>query len=254
MSNDPDSSSRPDTAAPRPAGYVGEPTAATQAADTRATNTRPTDAGDLPRHADPVIPREQRDREAAEARHDVVARQKEKFGGFKFGAAFFGWLAAMGLAVLLTALVSAIGAGIGLGANGGDVDAAAQDAAASADTVTLVGAIAIAVVLFVSYYAGGYVAGRMARFSGAKQGVAVWIWAVVIAIVVAIVTALAGSQFDVLGALNGFPRIPIDAGELTAAGIITLVLALIVPLAGAVLGGLAGMRYHRRIDKAGFGN
>lgn len=269
MSNDPDLNSPRDTAAPRPAGYVGEPApAATRAADrnsadaprtesapgdTRSVDGRVPEA-DAPRHADPVIPREQLDRQAADARHDVVARQKEKFGGFKFGAAFFGWLAAMGLAVLLTALVSAIGAGIGLGANEGDVDAAAQDAAASADTVTLVGAIALAVVLFISYYAGGYVAGRMARFSGAKQGLAVWIWAVIIAIVVAIVTALAGSQFDVLSTLNGFPRIPIDAGELTAAGIITLVLALLVPLVGAVLGGLAGMRYHRRIDKAGFGN
>lgn len=246
MSNDPDLNSQPDTAAPRRAGYVGEqPSGEPRLPDARTGETA------VPRHADPVIPQEQLNREA---RHDVVRRQKESFGGFKFGAAFFGWLAAMGLAVILTALVSAIGAGIGLGANQGDVDATAQDAAASADTVTLVGAIALAVILFVAYYAGGYVAGRMARFSGAKQGLAVWIWAVVIAIVVAIVTALAGSQFDVLGTLNGFPRIPIDAGELTAAGIITLVLALIVPLVGAVLGGLAGMRYHRRIDKAGFGN
>src|ERR687897_511699 len=42
-------------------------------------------------------------------RREVVARQKEEFGGIKFGAAFFGWLAATGMAVLLTAIVAAAG-------------------------------------------------------------------------------------------------------------------------------------------------
>lgn len=208
---------------------------------------------DGPRHADPVVPHQQTVEERTEARREVVHREKEQFGGFKFGSAFFGWLAAMGMTVILTALLSAIGAGLGLGASG-DLEAAAEDAAAQADTVTIVGAIALAVVLLVAYYCGGYVAGRMARFSGAKQGVAVWLWAIVVAIVVAIVTAIAGSQFDILSSLNGFPRIPIDEGTLTVTGIITVVAALIVPLIGAVLGGLAGMRFHRRVDKAGFGS
>jgi hypothetical protein len=245
MTNDPDLSSQPDTASPRPAGYAGE----RLAAEARVTDERAGETA-VPRHADPVVPQEQLNREA---RHDVVKRQKESFGGFKFGAAFFGWLAAMGLAVILTALVSAIGAGIGLGANEGDVDAAAQGAAASADTVTLVGAIALAVVLLVSYYAGGYVAGRMARFSGAKQGLAVWIWAVVIAIVVAVVTAIAGAQFNVLGNVDAFPRIPVDEGTLTVTGIVTVVLVAVISLVGAVLGGLAGMHYHRKVDRVGLG-
>src|SRR5687768_7626034 len=64
-------------------------------------------------------------------RHDVVAREKEEFGGFKFGSAFFGWLTATGMAVLLTALLSAIGAGVGLGVSG-DVESASEDAAANA--------------------------------------------------------------------------------------------------------------------------
>ncbi len=33
-----------------------------------------------------------------------------------------------------------------------------------------------------------------------------------------------------------------------------LAVAAIIPLAGAVLGGLAGMRFHRRIDNAGLDN
>ncbi|WP_367728923.1 hypothetical protein [Microbacterium sp. LMI1-1-1.1] len=185
-------------------------------------------------------------------RHDVVAREKEEFGGFKFGSAFFGWLTATGLTVLLTALAAAIGAGIGLSQTG-SADEAADAATQNADTVGIVGVIVIAVVLFVAYYAGGYVAGRMARFSGLKQGIAVWIWAVVIAIVVAIVTAIAGSQWDILGNLNSFPRIPVTPESATTTGILTALGAAVVTLVGAILGGLAGMRYHRRVDRVGLG-
>lgn len=41
-------------------------------------------------------------------------RQREEFGGFNIGAAFFGWLVALGMAALLTAILSAAGAAIGL--------------------------------------------------------------------------------------------------------------------------------------------
>ncbi len=111
----------------------------------------------------------------------------------------------------------------------------------------------MAVILLVAYFCGGYVAGRMARFDGVKQGVAVWLWAIIIAVILAIVTAVAGAQFNILGNLNSFPRIPINEGALTAGSIITAVIAALVALAGAILGGLTGMRYHRRVDKAGLG-
>jgi len=97
------------------------------------------------------------------------------------------------------------------------------------------------------------VAGRMARFSGAKQGIAVWLWALIVAVVLAIVGAIAGSQFNVLADLNSFPRIPINEGDLALGSIITAIAIAVVSLGGAILGGLAGMRYHRKVDKAGLG-
>jgi hypothetical protein len=184
-------------------------------------------------------------------REDVVARERSEFGGMKFGSAFFGWLTATGMAVLLTALVAAAGAAVGLGATGSP-NAATDQANKNVATIGLVGAIALVVILFVSYYCGGYVAGRMARFSGLRQGVAVWIWAVIIAIVVAILSLILGSQFNILGNVNSFPRIPLDEGSLTLTGIITTVIVAVVSLIGAMLGGLAGMRYHRRVDRVGF--
>ena len=43
-----------------------------------------------------------------------VRRQREEFGGLHWGSAFFGWLVAVGIATLLTALLSAAGAAVGL--------------------------------------------------------------------------------------------------------------------------------------------
>jgi hypothetical protein len=186
------------------------------------------------------------------ARREVVGREAAEFGGIKWGSAFFGWLAGMGLAVLLVAILSAVGAGVGLGTNGGNAKSAARAASQNPDTVGWVGAIALAVILFVSYFCGGYVAGRMARFAGAKQGFAVWIWAVIFAVVGAIIAAIAGAQYNVLGNLNSFPRIPVDEGTLTAGGIITAIVVAVLSLVGAILGGLAGMRYHRAVDRVGF--
>ena len=183
------------------------------------------------------------------SRREVVAREKERFGGMKFGACFFGWLTATGMAVLLTGLLAAAGAGVGLATN---LDPANPDAD-QAQTIGIVGAIVILVIIFLAYLAGGYVAGRMARFNGARQGVGVWLWALIIAIVVAVLGLVAGTQFNLLANLNTFPRIPINEGTLTTAGVLTAIAVAIVALIGAILGGLAGMRFHRRVDKEGLG-
>jgi hypothetical protein len=126
-----------------------------------------------------------------------------------------------------------------------------DEAAQQAKTVGLAGGIALLVVLFLAYLAGGYVAGRMARFDGPRQGLAVWIIGLVVVVVLAAAGWILGSQYNVLKNLN-LPRIPVDEGTATTAGIITLVAILVVTLVGAVLGGALGTRFHRRIDRAGF--
>jgi hypothetical protein len=183
-----------------------------------------------------------------ESRRRILSRERDEFGGVKVGSAFFGWLAATGMAVLLTALAAAAGAAIGI--TTGSVAEVASAQGTTEETVGLVGGIALLVILFVAYYCGGFVAGRMARFDGLKQGLAVWLWAVVIAIIVAVIAWIAGSKYDVLTSVNVFPRIPVGNGDLTTGGLIALLAVVASSLAGALLGGAAGMRFHRKVDKA----
>ncbi|MDQ3527259.1 MAG: hypothetical protein M3424_05155 [Actinomycetota bacterium] len=191
---------------------------------------------------------------AADSDRDLLAeREKEAYGGIKFGSAFFGWLTATGMAVLLIAILAAAGTAVGL-TSSSTVDDAVAGGGQDAQTVGLIGGIVLLVILFIAYYCGGYVAGRMARFNGTKQGLAVWLWALLIAVLVAVLGLVAGTEFDVLAQVNAFPRIPVSEGDLTTGGIIVALAVALASLAGALLGGKAGMRFHRKVDEVGLGH
>ena len=172
------------------------------------------------------------------------ARQREEFGGFNWGAAFFGWLVAVGITALLTALLSAAGAAIGL------TQLSGSEARSSADTLSIVGGILVILVLAIGYYAGGYVAGRMSRFDGGRQGLGVWVIGLVVTLILAAVGAIAGSEYNLLGQLN-LPRIPIDEGSLATGAAIALLIVLVATLVAAMAGGKVGQRYHRKVDRVG---
>jgi hypothetical protein len=180
------------------------------------------------------------------AARDAVDAQHARYGGIKWGAAFFGWLSANGLAVLLLAVLSAAGVAFGLSR----VDTA-DEAAQQATTIGLTGGTALLVVLFLAYFAGGYVAGRMARFDGARQGLAVWLIGLLVVVVLGLLGVVLGAQYNVLAQLN-LPSIPVSGSSATTAGVVAGVAAAVVSLLGALLGGGLGTRYHRRIDRVGF--
>jgi hypothetical protein len=186
-------------------------------------------------------------------RSTIVAREEERFGGVKIVCAFFGWLTATGMTVLLTALIAALGAGVSLVSSASDVVDEARENGISAEEIGWAGVALVLVLVFVSYYSGGYVAGRMARFNGLRQGVAVFAWAVVAAVVLAVLGAVAGSKYDVLDQLNAFPRIPSSLSDLSIQAVVVLVGVVVASLVGAMLGGLAGMHFHRKVDREGLG-
>lgn len=172
-------------------------------------------------------------------------RQRDRFGGVNIGAIFFGWLVAIAVSVLLTALLSAAGAAIGI------TELSTGEVRSGAETLSLIGGILLIVVVLLGYFAGGYVAGRMSRFDGARQGVGVWLLGLVITLLLAALGAIAGSEYNIFAQLN-LPRIPIDEGDLATGGLIALVLVLIGTLLAAIAGAKLGEGYHRKVDRAGF--
>jgi amino acid transporter len=176
----------------------------------------------------------------------VRARQREEYGGINWGSAFFGWLVAVGVAVLLTGLLAAAGAAIGLTETTSD----AADSA-SPETLSAAGAIALIVVLAIAYYCGGYVAGRMSRFDGARQGIGVWAVGLLITLAVAVLAVVAGSEYNVVERAN-LPRLPIGDETLTLGGAIASLAIVLGTLLFAALGGVAGSRYHHKVDRAGY--
>jgi hypothetical protein len=207
------------------------------------TDSEPTDRAARPAVAAGGSARLDSPRTDPAVQHErALQREKAQFSGMHFWLAFFGWLTATGMTVVLLALIAAIGALFG-----------AQNLLGSqnAQAAGIGGAIALLVVLLIAYYCGGYVAGRMARFSGLKQGLAVWLWALIVAVLLGIVGAIAGAQSGVQNQLGSVAHLPLSPSTLTAAGIASAIGVLVVTLIGALLGGLAGMRYHRRVDRAG---
>jgi hypothetical protein len=211
--------------------------------DRDATHTDGTRDGFFADTPDDDVDLRNRERRSEVAR-DHVHRQHEFYGGFKWGAAFFGFLSAMGLTVLLVAIASAAGVAM-------DLTEQTDAANPNAETVGLIGAIILLVIIGLGYYAGGYVAGRMARFDGSRQGVGVWLIGLLVTVGLAVAGVMFGREYNVLSDLN-LPRIPVEEGDATTAGVIALVAVLLVTLLAAVMGGKVGERYHRKVDRAGF--
>jgi hypothetical protein len=177
---------------------------------------------------------------------DAQLRQHERYGGMKLGAAFFGWLVAIGLTVLLAGVAAGIAAAVGNSA-GATPGTLAGDAASTG----IISALVALAVMLVAYYAGGYVAGRLARFDGARNGFFTWLIGVLVTVVAAIVAAVAGSQYNVFTQVQ-LPAVPVSAEQLTVGGILTLAAIVIGTLLVAVLGGKAGERFHHKVDRAAF--
>jgi hypothetical protein len=168
------------------------------------------------------------------------ARQRSRFGGIRWGSAFFGLLSAIGLASILLGIVAAAGVALNLS----DIKDVTNG---NRDTIGLGGAILLLAGLAVAWYCGGYVAARMARFDGARQGVGVWAWTVVVGAALAIAAVIGGSEYDVFQQLN-LPNVAVGDASLTTGGVVTLLAAIVVTLVAAIVGGMAGDRYHRRVD------
>jgi hypothetical protein len=164
------------------------------------------------------------------------------YRGFKFGAAFFGWLIMGSMVVLLSALVTGIMAGTALvlGYDRLDVEQKAGTAAITAAAI-------VVVLLSLAFYTGGYVAGRLARFDGARQGFGVWMITFLLLVLTSSAGAFLNSQYDLSNRVDR-PDVAISNDSLLTGGLITAAALLMLPLLFALLGGRTGQRYHEKID------
>jgi amino acid transporter len=172
-------------------------------------------------------------------------QRRDEYGGFNWGADFFGWLVAVAVAVLLTGIVAAVAAAIG-----SQLSVTQNAAQRAAGEIGIGTAIALLVVLMIGYFAGGYVAGRMSRYDGGRQGVGVWIIGLLVTIVVAVIGAVFGSQYDPLQQVD-LPNLPVPTDAATTGGLIALAAVLVGTLIAAFFGGKLGNRYHQKVDRVG---
>lgn len=180
-------------------------------------------------------------RPVEEGRHAAL---HDTYGGMNWGACFFGWLVAIGVTVILVAIISAVASAIGANQNWTQTDLQEMSG-----TVGIAAAITLAVVMFVGYYAGGYVAARMSRFDARRQGLGVWIVAIVVMIIAAVAGTLFGTNYDIMRQVD-LPSVGLSTDQLSWGAVITGIALLAVMLVGAVLGAATGQRYHTKIDRA----
>jgi hypothetical protein len=196
------------------------------------------------RHEDQTVVHRHDGEADVRRREEKHAEARDKFGGVNWGAAFFGWLVAIALAILLTSIVGAIAAAVGSNAQVSQNEAQRQ-----AGTIGVAAAITLLAVLAIGYYAGGYVAGRMSRFDGGRQGFSVWLIGLIVTVVAIVLGAVFGSQYNLLDRVS-LPRIPVSTDQIGWGALITAAAVLLLTLLAAVLGGKVGHHYHDRVDKA----
>ena len=173
-------------------------------------------------------------RETARERRELA--KDAGFGGFSVTSVLAGVLVAYGAFAILAGLAAAA-----LDAFGSDTDLTTDW-----ETLGTTGGIVVAGLLFLAYLFGGYVAGRMARRNGLAHGAGVLVLGIV---VVAAVAALARSSADPDAIASNLRSlgIPTTADEWGQAGTVAGIASLIAVVAGSLLGGALGERWHARL-------
>lgn len=188
-------------------------------------------------------------------KNDQAAQQPaQETGGFKLGAALLGWLAAVGFITVMYWVLSVIAVTVFLSRLQTALQSVQNTLNVNLTGIGITAGALTVVVAALAYYLGGYVAGRLARFSGTRQGFGVWIVAVVMVLLAGLAVSLIGASFNIPNQVS-LSNVTVNLnnlGDLTATGVITLIIMLAVTLGAAILGGRMGERYHRKVDQEGF--
>jgi hypothetical protein len=178
--------------------------------------------------------------EAAEERED---RLRDMYGGVDWLASFLGFVFAIVLGAVFSAVAGLVPFGITPDLSGGRIGAS-----------VITGLALLGVLIFLTFFFGGYVAGRLARFDGGRNGAMVLVWMFIVVVILSLAAAIF-SGFLPAGMAGGIAnlvdRIVSTADNLAGVvGLVTAAAALLLALLGGTLGGRMGSRYHTEIDRA----
>ena len=182
--------------------------------------------------------------EEAEERED---RLRDMYGGVDWLASFLGFVFAMVLGAVFSAVAGLVLVPFGVtpDLSGGQIGAS-----------VITGLVLLGVLIFLTFFFGGYVAGRLARFDGGRNGAMVLVWMFIVVLIIALAAAIFSGFLPTAmaeGLVDLVDRIVSTAGNLAGAGIVGIVAAaaaLLLALLGGSLGGRMGSRYHTEIDRA----
>jgi hypothetical protein len=160
-------------------------------------------------------------------------------GGVSVGAILTGVLVAFGALLLLSALIAG-------GLIAWEIDADELVADAGLEVGLGIAAVMVA-AQFLSYLWGGYAAGRMARGSGAANGLLVPFVALILAALVGAIVAALGTDVQ-FGPPFTETRLPVSDDLIVDWGLGVGIASLVAMLLGGVIGGIAGARWHRRLE------
>lgn len=170
----------------------------------------------------------------------TVVQPIQARGGVTGGSVFTGVVVAFGAMFLLSALVGGILVGLGL-LDGNITSGEVVDAGVGAG-------VAMVLVQFLSYLWGGYTAGRMGRGSGVANGILVAVVAIIIGLAIGGVITSLGVTVN-LNLPFSVNRLPIENDYLVNWGIGIGLASLIAMFLGGALGGIAGVRWHSRLEQ-----
>ncbi len=163
------------------------------------------------------------DRLDAELPHAEV---RDRFGGLHPLAVLAGTAAAVGTTAALASLL----------------DTTTRIGWAAGDDTSAVGLVVAALILVAALLLGGWTAGRAARFDGLKAGLLTGL------LFVAVTAALGAARTADTDVRELLLPSWLTVEDVDAESLLSALVALLIVLGAAALGGRLGARWHRRVD------
>lgn len=168
----------------------------------------------------------------------------DRFGGGDLIASVLGMFTALGVLVLLGALIAAGDASISYQLNAIDVDGNLTE-------VEVVGALVALAVLFVAFFVGGVAAGRSARYDGGINGAGAALLFVLLVAIFGALGKFVGADYNAF-AVAGLPDwfSQFGADDVTLKAIAAGAAGIVASLLGGYVGGMLGEQFHHKADAA----